>query len=68
MKVTIIPSVIGALGTVITIDTRTERLENNRTSGNHSSYCIMEIGQNTEENPGDLNLFSVTQTPVKDDS
>ena len=41
-------------------------LGNNRTSGDHPNYYIIEIGQNTEKNPGDLMRHAVTQTPVKD--
>ena len=32
-----------------------------RTSGNHSSYNIIENGQNTKNNPGDLRKLAVTQ-------
>ena len=39
---------------------------NNGTSGDHPNYCIIEIGQNTEKNPGDLKRLAVIQTPVKD--
>ena len=48
------------------IDTRTGGLENNRTSGDHPNYCIIEISQNTEESPRDLRRFVVIQTPEKD--
>ena len=34
-------------------------------SGDYPNYCIIEIGQNTEKNPGDLRRFTVTQTPVR---
>ena len=44
----------------------TGRLGNRRTSGDHPSYNIVEIGQNTEKNPGDLRRPVVTQIPVKD--
>ncbi len=36
-----------------------------RTSGDHSSYSIIENGQNTEKSPGDLRRLAVSQTPVK---
>ena len=36
------------------IGTRTGGLGNKKTSGDHSNYSIIEIGQNTEESPGDL--------------
>ena len=44
------------------IGTGTERLGNNRTSGNHPSYSIIDIGWNTEKSPGDLMRLAVTQT------
>ena len=45
---TIIPIIIGALGIGC------GGLGNNRTSGDHPNYCIIEIGQNTEKSPGEL--------------
>ena len=59
MKLTFIPIVIDALGTV------TERLIKSM-SGDHPNYCIIEIGQNTGKSPGDLRRVAVTQTSVKD--
>ena len=41
-------------------------LGNNRTSGDHPNYYIIEIGQNTEKSPGHLRRHSVTQTSVQD--
>ena len=41
-------------------------LGNNRTSGDHPNYCIIEIGQNIEKSPGDLRGLAVTKTPMKD--
>ena len=35
------------------------------TSRDHTNYCIVENGQNTEKSPGDLGRLAVTQTPVK---
>ena len=68
MKVTIIPIVIGAFGTVAkkTV-TRTEGSGNNGTSGDCPNYSIVEIGQNTEKSPGDSRGLAVTQTPEKKD-
>ena len=63
MKVTIIPIVVGALGTVT--KGLVQGLGNNRTSGDHPNYCIIEISQNTEKSPGDLRKLVVTQTPVR---
>ena len=45
--------------------TRTGGLRNNRTSGDHLNYSIIEIDQNTEKSSGDLRL-AVTQTSVKE--
>ena len=61
---TVIPIVIGTLGTVT--KGLFKGLGNKRTSRDHPNYCIIEIGQNTEESPGDLRRFAVTQTPEKD--
>ena len=67
MKVTIIPIVIRAFGTI------TKGLLNGlgglgswRTSGDHPNYSIIENGQNTEKSPVDLRRLAVTQTQVKD--
>ena len=35
------------------------------TSGDHPNCYIIENGQNTEKNPGDLRKLVVTQTAVK---
>ena len=43
----------------------TEGLGNKKTRGNHQSYSIVDIGQNTEKSPWDLRRLAVTQTPVK---
>ena len=66
MKVTIIPIVIGAFGTVtkrllkgledFKVGDRVETTQNN---------SIIENGQNTEKSPGDLRRLAVTQSPVK---
>ena len=41
-------------------------LGNNRKSGDHPNFSIIQIGQNTEKSPGDLIRLTVIQTPVKD--
>ena len=41
-------------------------LGNERTSGDHLNYNIIENDQNTEKSPGDLRKLVVIQTPVKD--
>ena len=47
------------------IETDTEGFGNNRTSGDHPNYSILEIGQNIEKSPRDLRGLAVSQTPVK---
>ena len=60
MKVTVIPIVIGALGTW------TGGHGNKGTRGDHPDYSIFEIGTNIEKSPRDLRTLVVTQTPVED--
>ena len=62
MKVTIVPIVIGALGTVIK---GPKGLGSWRTGRDYPNNGIAEDGQNTETSPGDLGGLAVTQTPVK---
>ena len=59
MKVTIVPIVIGALGTI------TKGLGGWRTGRDYPNDSITENGQNSETSPGDLRRFALTQTPVK---
>ncbi len=69
IKVTVIPIVIDAFGTVtkgLVLGTRAGGLVNKRTSGNHPNYCIIKIGQNTEKSPEKLRRLAVTQTQEKD--
>ena len=67
MKVTIIPIVIGALGTVTKdlVQGLGDLEKKNRRGGDCPNYSIIEISQNTEKSPEDLRRLSVTQTPVK---
>ena len=66
MIVTIIPIVIGALGSVRRIIKGPGRLGNKRMSEDHPNYYIIENSQNTEKNPEDLRRLAVTQTSVRD--
>ena len=67
MKVTIIPIMICAFGTVTKrLLKGTGGLRSWRTSGDHPNYSIIENSQNTEKSPGDLRRLAVTQTPAKD--
>ena len=43
------------------ISTRTVGLGNKRVRGDHPSYCIIKMGQNTEKSRGNLRRFTVTQ-------
>ena len=66
MKVTIIPIVIGAFGTVTKgLLMGLGGLGGWRTSGDHPNYNITENGKNTGKSPGDLRRLAVTQTSVK---
>ena len=42
------------------IGTRTGGLGRKRTSGDHPNYRIIDIGQNTKKNPGDLRRLTIT--------
>ena len=66
MKVTIVPIVVGALGTITKrIIKRPGGLGSWRTGGDNSNDSIAKNGQNPETSPGDLRRLAVTQTPVK---
>ena len=66
MKVTIIPLVIGAFGTVTKgLLKRLQDLEVATTSGDHPNDIIVENGQNAEKSPGDLRRLFVPKTLVK---
>ena len=45
-------------------DKVSRRLRNQRTSEDHSNYCIIEISKSSKKSPGDLRRFAVIQTPV----
>ena len=63
MKVMVIPIVISAFGTVPKRTIKvTGGLGSWRTSRDHPNYYTIEIGQNTEKNPGDMRRLAVTQT------
>ena len=67
MKVTIIPTVIGAFGAVNKgLLKDSGRFGSWRSSGDHPNNSITENCQNTEKSPGDLRRLAVTQSPVKD--
>ena len=55
MKLTVISNVVGVLGMIP--KGLVKGLRNPWTSGDHPDDSITEIGQNTEESPGDLRKF-----------
>ena len=62
MMMTVIPIVIGTLGTVSKgLVQGLEDLE----LRDHPNDSIVELSQNTTKSPGDLRRLVVTQTPVK---
>ena len=61
---TVIPIVIGVLGTVSQgFGKGTGIVE--RMNQDHPDYSIVEIGQNTEKSPGDLRRLAVPLSPLK---
>ena len=67
MKVTRIKIVINALSAVTEgLIKGSGGLGNKRMSGDHTNYCIIELGQNTEKSLGDLRKLAVTKSLVKD--
>ena len=70
MLVTVIPIVVGVLGTeneLQRIRKRIGRVGNRWKNGDHSDDSLGEISQNTEKIPGDLRKLVVAQIPMKDD-
>ena len=66
MKVTIVPIVIRALGTITKVLLKgLEDLEVGFGSREYPNDSIAKNGQNAETSPGDLRRLAVTQTPVK---
>ena len=66
MKLTIIPIVIGAFGTVTKgLKKGPGGLVSWQTSGDYPEYNIIKNDLNTEKCPGDMRTLAVTQTPVK---
>ena len=66
MKVTIVPIVIGALGTIT--KGLLKGLEDLKVGGRVETMqttALLKNGQNPETIPGDLRRLAVTQTPVK---
>ena len=63
MKVTSVPIVIGALGTIT--KGLKKGLEDLEVGGLVETIQTTENGQNPEMSPGDLRRLAVTQTPVK---
>ena len=65
MILTVIPIIIGALGTVTKGLVQGLGLGNKRTSESYPNFSIIKFGQNTEKSPGDLRRLAVSQTQVR---
>ena len=63
MKVTIVPIVIGAFGTIT--KGLLKGLGSWRTGRDYSNDSVTENDQNLETSPGDLRRLAVNQTPMK---
>ena len=64
---TVLPIVVFALEMVLKVlEKKTGGIGNQMKNQDNPNYSIVEIGQNTEKNPGDWRRFVVTQIPVKD--
>ena len=63
MKVTIVPNVFGAFGTIT--KGLLKVLEDLEVGRDYPNYSITEKGQNTDKSTGDLRWLVVTLTPVK---
>ena len=67
MEVTVIPIVIGALGTIPKrLIKGLEDLKWEDEYRDHSHYSLIRISQNTEKSPGDLWTLAVIQTQVEE--
>ena len=66
MKVSIVPIVIGALGTITKGLLKGLEDLDWRTGRDYPNDSIGKNGQNPETSPGDLRRLAVTQTLVKD--
>ena len=67
MKVTIIPIMVGAFGTVTKgLLKRLEDLEFGGRVETIQTTALLINGKITEKSPGDLRRLAITQTPVKD--
>ena len=65
MKLTVIPIVIGALGTVTNRLAQVMEDLEMRTCGDRPNYSCVKTSQNTKKNPGVLRRLAVTQTSVE---
>ena len=66
MKVTIVPIVIGAFGTITKwLLKGLEGLGSWQTGRDYPNDSIAKNGQKTEKGPDDLRIIAVTQIPVK---
>ena len=66
MKVTIIPTMVGAFGSHQRVIKGTGGIGGWWRIGDHTNYYVIENGQNSEKSPANLRKLAVIQTPVKD--
>ena len=65
MMMTVIPIIVGALGTAPQkLGKGTRKIGNQRKNHDHPNYSIAEICQNPEKSPGDLRRLVLTWTPM----
>ena len=66
MKVTIVPIVIGAIGTITKVILKgLEDMGIWRTGRDYPNDSIAKNGQHPETSPGDLRRLAITPTPLK---
>ena len=64
---TVIPIVIGALGTIPkSLERRLGEMEIGGRAMTIQAIAFFYIGQNTEKSPGDLTRLAIPQTPAED--
>ena len=67
MKATVIPIVIGVLGTIPKgLVRELEEMEIGGRAKTIQTTALLKIGQNIEKSPGDLRRLAVTQAPVRE--
>ena len=65
MKMTLIPIVIGSLGTIHKVWVKGEKDRNQKRSRYHADYIIIRACENTEKSPVVLREIAATLTQMK---